>query len=106
MTTSGAPLWVAIANIWFVAWAVRRKGELDYELDDVAKTIRWVVVLFCLGVSIFRPQVLGSPALRISVGFTGIAFLVWPNLAYYCTNLLRFLRLLPKPNPKSTVQGF
>ena len=91
-------IWAAIANVWFVVWAIRRKGELDYDLDSTAKFVRWVVVVLCLGISILRPELLKSP-MRIAVGFVGLGFLVWPNLAYHLTNLLRFLRFLPKLNP-------
>jgi hypothetical protein len=42
--------------------AIRRKGELDYELDDTAKFIRWIIASLCLGIPIFRPDVFKSPA--------------------------------------------
>jgi hypothetical protein len=103
MAVGPTSIWAAIANIWFVVWAIRRQGELDYELDETMKLIRWVVASLCLGFTIFRPEVLRSPRLRISVGLIGLAFLVWPNLACHLTNLLRFLKLLPRPNPKNTI---
>jgi len=105
MLAGPASIWAAIANIWIAVWAIRRKGELDYELDDTAKFIRWIIASLCLGIPIFRPDVFKSPSSRISLGLIGLAFLVWPNLAYHLTNLLRFLRLLPKLNPKDTTEG-
>jgi hypothetical protein len=33
---------------------------------------------------------------RLSFGLTGLSFLVSPNSTYHLTNLLRFLRVLPK----------
>jgi hypothetical protein len=95
-----AGTWVAIANIWFVVWAIRRRGELDYELDSTAKLVRWLLAITCLGVAIRFPQLLNPPPVRVCIGFLGIAFLVWPNLAYHLTRLLRSLRILPRPEPK------
>ena len=46
----------AIANIWFCVWAIRHKGELDYDLDTTAKWIRSMVVAMFLGTPIFRPE--------------------------------------------------
>ena len=43
MVGGPASIWTAMANIWIAVRAIRRKGELDYELDDTAKFIRWVV---------------------------------------------------------------
>ena len=93
-------LWIAIANIWFVAWAVRHRGELDYELDSTAKLVRWLLAITCLGVAIRFPQLLNPPPLRVCIAFLGVAFVVWPNFAYYLTRLLRSLRMLPRPDPK------
>ena len=105
MMAATASIWAAIANIWFVAWAIRRKGELDYDLDSTAKFVRWVVASFCLGISILRPEVLKSPNLRIAVGFVGLGFLIWPNLAYHLTSLLRFLKFLPKLSAEDPINS-
>ena len=91
-------IWVAIANIWFVSWAVRHRGELDRELDSTEKFLRWLIVIVCLGIVIQFPQFLNPPRVRVCVGFLGIAFLVWPNLAYYVARFLRLLRILPNRN--------
>src|SRR5258708_39031646 len=86
--------WVVVANVWFVAWAIRRRGEFDYELDTTAKFIRWLVAITCLGTATQLPQLLNPPSLRVCVAFAGLGFLVWPNFAYYLTKLLRYLRIL------------
>jgi hypothetical protein len=91
-------IWIAIANIWFVSWAVRHRGELDHELDSTAKFIRWMIAIVCLGVAVQFPQLLNLPPVRVCVGFLGVAFLVWPNLAYYLTRFLHLLRILPNQN--------
>ena len=88
--------WAGVANIWFVTWAIRRKGEIDHELDSTAKFIRWLLAIACLGLAIQLPELLKPPPLRVCIGFVGVAFLVWPNLAYYLTGFLRQLRILPK----------
>jgi hypothetical protein len=92
--------WLAIANIWFLVWAIRRRGELDYELDSTAKLIRWALAIVCLGVPVRFPQLINPPAIRVCLGFAGVAFLVWPNLAYHLTRFLRSLGILPRQDPK------
>jgi len=92
-------IWSAIANVWFVAWAIRHRGELDYQLDHAAQIIRWLFVAFFLGVPIQAPRLLTSPNLRMSFGIVGMAFLVWPNCAYHLTRLLRRWRVLPNAEP-------
>jgi hypothetical protein len=93
----------AICNIWFVVWAIRHKGELDYELDRTAKWIRWIVVAIFLGTPIFRPELFGArPPLRVCVGMVGLLFLVWPNFAYHLTRILRELRLVGKSKDAPT----
>ena len=87
----------AILNIWFVCWAIRRQGELDYDLDRIARAVRWVIVIICLGLVFGLPQLLNPPSLRVCVAIIGIAFLVWPNLAYHTTRFLRLIRLLRIP---------
>jgi hypothetical protein len=80
--------------MWFVAWAIRRRGELDHQLDVTAKTIRWVVVALFLGLPVQAPQLVTSPNIRLSLGTIGVAFLVWPNFAYYLTRVLRRWKVL------------
>ena len=93
----------AICNIWFVVWAIRHKGELDYDLDPAAKWIRWIVVAIFLGTPIFRPELFGARAtLRLCVGMVGLLFLAWPNSAYHMTRLLRALRLIAKAEDPAT----
>jgi hypothetical protein len=65
---------------------------LDHELDSTAKLIRWCIAIVGLAVG----AMMNSETLRLSAGLTGLLFLVWPNTAYHLTNLLRFLRVLPK----------
>jgi hypothetical protein len=84
--------WKDVTGIWFAVWAIRSKGELDRELDPTARLIRWLVAIPCLTLS---PKI-DSETLRLSVGITGLLFLVWPNTAYHLTKLLRFLHVLPK----------
>jgi hypothetical protein len=92
--------WIAIANIWFVAWAIRRRGELDNELDSTAKFVRWLLATACLGLAVQFPQLVNPPPVRVCLGFVGMAFLVWPNFAFYLTRFLRALRIWPRNDPK------
>ncbi len=72
-----------IACIWLSVWAIRRKSEVDYPLGTSAQWIRWIVVLLGFTVAYFAP----FKSLRLASGFTALAFLCWPNLAYHLTNL-------------------
>jgi hypothetical protein len=93
----------AIANIWFCVWAIRHKGELDYDLDTMAKWIRWTVVAIFLGTPIFRPELFGPrPTLHVCSGMVGLLFLVWPNFAYHLTRFLRALKLIGKSEVPAT----
>jgi hypothetical protein len=90
-----AEITAAVCNIWFVVWAIRSRGELDYELDPTAKRIRWVIVAIFLGTPIFRPELLGPrPTLRVCIWTVGLLFLVWPNFAYHLTRFLPALKVI------------
>jgi hypothetical protein len=84
-------------SLWFISWAIRRKGEFDYPLDFAGQVVRWVLVVVLLGAFQYFPG--GSAPRGISL-VCGLAFLAWPNFAYHLTRLLRFCKLLPKaPEP-------
>jgi hypothetical protein len=94
----------AICNVWLAVCAIRKKGELDYDLDPTAKRIRWIVVAVFLGTPILRPALFGPrPAVRLCVALVGLVFLVWPNFAYHLTRLLRALRLIAKAADSATI---
>jgi hypothetical protein len=103
--SSGAGTAAAILNIWFVCWAIRHRGELDYDLDPTARAVRWLVVAVCFGLVLRLPQLLNPPSLRVCVGIVGIAFLVWPNLAYHTTRFLRLIKLLRTPSSSEPSHG-
>jgi hypothetical protein len=73
-------------GIWFVSWAIRRKGEFDYKLDRTARLTRWSIVAISFAVVTRFPSLSLPRALSLTVG---LAFLVWPNFAYHLTNLFR-----------------
>jgi len=92
----------AILNVWFVCWAVRRRGDLDLPLDFTAKAVRWTVAISCLSYPFAFPRLVDSAAFRICIGLTGMVFLCWPNLALRLTGLLRRVGFLPRnesPDP-------
>ena len=91
--TVGAVL--SVGSVWFISWAIRRKGELDYPLDLAAKMIRWVVVIVSIGIPANLPKSL-TPGARVALFLTGVGFLAWPNFAYHLTRFLRWCRLLPE----------
>src|SRR6266496_2436836 len=72
---------------WLAFWAIRRRGEFDYELDLMGKIVRWAIVVLAL----FLVQIPGPKlaTFRVIVGCVGMAFLVWPNFAYHLTNILK-----------------
>lgn len=76
-------LWVKSLGPWLSVWAIRYKAECDYKLSPTARCVRWLVV----AVGYFLAASLPGPGfVRLVPGFTGLAFLCWPNLAYHLTN--------------------
>jgi hypothetical protein len=74
-------------SIWFLAWAIRYRYEVDEKLDGPAKAVRWGVV----AVGYLIGSVPGSKLgwVRLVAGFTGLLFLCWPNFAYRLRNAFR-----------------
>jgi len=64
---------------WFTVWAIRHKGGLDRKLSANGRLVRWSVVIVCYSLG---PRA-SSAAVRVSSVFIGLAFLCWPNFAYY-----------------------
>lgn len=81
-------------SLWFISWAIRRKGEFDYPLDFTGQVVRWVLVVVLLGAMTYFP---GLSVPRVILLLGGCAFLAWPNLAYHLTRFLRWCRFLPAP---------
>lgn len=79
-------------SLWFISWAIRRKGEFDYPLDLTGKIVRWVLAVALLGAFQYFP---GGSSPRGILLLCGLAFLAWPNLAYHLTRFLRRCRVLP-----------
>jgi hypothetical protein len=79
-------------TIWLAFWAIRRKYELDYDLDNAAHILRWLMVSLGFVVALLPGHGLGL--VRLLAGILLIAFLAWPNFAYHLTQLLRRGRLL------------
>jgi len=66
-------------------WAIRRKGELDYELSEAQNTpLDDRRSRFPSGLSICQT---GFDLPRISALVVGLGFLCWPNFAYHLTNV-------------------
>jgi len=85
----------AVANVWLACWAIRRSFRLDRRLDKWEVSIRWIAVALCLGSVVEIPELLGAWG-RLIAGFSGVAILCWPNLAYHVANFLRHLNVVPK----------
>jgi hypothetical protein len=81
------------SGIWFVVWAIRKKGEFDYELDWTACIVRWLVVFVAFALTAEFTKS-GPTIARILVLVIGLAFLCWPNFAYH---LVRFSRTVLEP---------
>jgi hypothetical protein len=68
-------------GIWLSIWAVRYGMSIDYRLGIRGKVTRWAAVLLCFGLTAVPGSKLGW--FRIICYLVGLAFLCWPNLAYY-----------------------
>jgi hypothetical protein len=72
-------------SVWFVAWALRRRYELDIQLKRSEQIARWIVVAGCLAMTLLPgPQ---FAAVRVVAGIIGISFLAWPNLGHHVMKL-------------------
>jgi hypothetical protein len=90
-------------SLWMLLWGIRWKGELDYELDDTAKHIRWLRVLVGWATLMMSTVPRISFAWGILLGWIwATAFLAWPNFAYHLTRVLRRCKLLRNPDPGRT----
>lgn len=79
------------ASIWFVSWALRRRYELDYKLDQSESILRWSVIVFAFGLTLLGGH--SFAVVRIVAGIFGVAFLAWPNLAHHAMDLAGLLHL-------------
>ena len=73
--------------MWFASWAFRKRYELDHPLDMGMQVFRWSVVCVAFGLALIPGP--GAKWIRLCGGFTGLAFLCWPNFAYHITRLIR-----------------
>jgi hypothetical protein len=78
-----------VACIWLFVWGFRRKYEVDYALDGLALTFRWVVVAIGFLAASFQGQNLGY--VRLAGFLLGMSFLCWPNCAYHLARWVRHL---------------
>ena len=69
-----------VASVWFIAWAIRRRGEFDIKLTKLEQLVRWLVAAFCFALTLLPGPRLAIP--RVIVGLTGMGFVAWPNLAH------------------------
>ena|SRR5271157_92319 len=74
-------------SIWFLAWAIRYRAEIDEKLDGRAKALRWGVV----GIGFLIASVPGSRFgwVRVLAYVIALLFLCWPNFAYRLRNAFR-----------------
>jgi uncharacterized membrane protein YcfT len=86
----------SVVSVWFVAWAIRRRGEFDIKLTKLEQLLRWLVVAVCFALTLLPSSQLAIP--RVIAGLTGICFVAWPNLAHHLSVLFR---LIPANNADS-----
>jgi hypothetical protein len=81
----------SVLCIWFAVWAFRKRYEVDETLDRTAQAVRWILVaaLWALVGALPGPR---WAVTRVILGFAGLAFLCWPNLAFHVVRLFRAAR--------------
>ena len=89
-------LLVRASSIWFIVWAIRRKGDFDLELGAKEQVARWCIVLASFALAVTFKQS-GQTIPRLVALGIGMAFLCWPNLAYH---LVKFPKSLQSAPPK------
>lgn len=73
------------AALWFVAWGIRKKYDLDLGLSTRGWLIRLLVI--CCGIFSLCLRSHKYEYVRVVGGLLGIAFLVWPNFAFHLSEL-------------------
>lgn len=59
----------AMISIWLLTWGIRRQGELDHDLDLVARRLRWLMVVAGVIVAVAATR----PAFNSARGVGGMA---------------------------------
>lgn len=77
-----------IACIWLCFWAIRKKADVHYPLDGVGRIVRWTLVAVGFAV-VYYVASSGLGYLRVAGMLVALAFLCWPNLAFYLRNLFK-----------------
>lgn len=82
--------------VWVPAYGIRRGGGFDYRIGPTGQGIRWGAALACLA-----GMWLGAtPWIRVSSGVLFLAFVAWPNLAWYLMAAAAWIRRVPVPPPQ------
>ena len=85
----------ALFGIWLTSWAIRRRYELDYELDPSEQVLRWSVVVISF-VIVGRSPGPGHLISRAVPLIVGLSFLCWPNLGLHLAQLFRQISGRPR----------
>ena len=77
-----------VSCIWLSVWAIRKRADIDYRLDGLARSIRWLIVAvgFACALISSGPR---FAYLRVAGLWIGLVFLCWPNVAYYAARLMK-----------------
>ena len=82
---------VALA-VWLPCWGLRKRYELDHQLDTTARRIRWFSVALCLILIDFRIVPPGNGAAALGLIF--LAFFAWPNFCVLSEATAKACRLV------------
>src|SRR5215469_13093524 len=93
-----ATLLTASLSIWFIIWSIHRNLDVDKPLDASAKYLRFTIVILRYAFAAMPSVRPGSTAAVLQVIFAviGLAFLCWPNFAYYLTRPVSTRSRTPK----------
>jgi peptidoglycan biosynthesis protein MviN/MurJ (putative lipid II flippase) len=83
-------------SVWFIAWALRRRYELDEKLGWREQTLRWSAIAVAFAVALLGGSDLA--AVRIIAWIVATLFLAWPNLAFHLTARINQLRTPKQPD--------
>ncbi len=78
---------------WVPAYSIRRRGGFDYDLGTAGQAVRWCIVLGSAAGMRYGP----IPWVRVTCGVLFLAFIAWPNLAWYPMAALAWVRRVPRP---------
>jgi hypothetical protein len=78
---------VGYVSLWFLAWAIRRRYEMDCQLSRAEQIVRWSTVAVGFGLTFLQGDEYKS--IRFVGVVVSLGFFAWPNFARSLSKLMK-----------------